>query len=68
MAQEKWLSKNAPQKHLKTILSLKTAHKHIGTTLQRLKVDSKSLNTHLEWSYRILKISKTMTFSSAGLQ
>ena len=59
--------KNAPQKNLKTILSPKTVHKCIGTTLQRLKIDSKSLKTHLEWSYRISKISKTTTFSSDGL-
>ena len=48
-------------------LSLKTVRKCIGTTLQKLKIDSKSLKTRLEWSYRISKISKTTTFSSAGL-
>ena len=45
----------------------KNVHKRIGTTLQKLKIDSKSLKTCLEWSYRILKISKTTTFSSVGL-
>ena len=34
-------SQNVPQKTtLKTILSQKTVHKHIDTTLQRLKIDS----------------------------
>ena len=41
-----WLPKKCtPKYHLKTILSQKTVHKHIGTTLQRLKIDSKSLDT-----------------------
>ena len=35
--------KCAPKNHLKTILSQKTVHKCIGTTLQGLKIDSKSL-------------------------
>ena len=60
--------KNEPRKnHLKTILSRKTVHKRIATTLPRLKIDSKSLKTRREWSYQILKISKTTTFSSDGL-
>ena len=59
--------KTCPKIHLKTIISQKTYHKHIGTTLQRLKIDSKSLKTCLESSYWILKISKTATFSFAGL-
>ena len=61
-----WLPKNVPKNNFITILSQKTVHKCIGTTLQRLKIDSKSLKTRLEWSYQILKISKTTTFLSAG--
>ena len=56
--------KCAPKNHLKTILSQKSV---IGTTLQKLKIDSKGLKKCLEWSYLILKISKTTTFSSADL-
>ena len=57
--------KRAPKNNLKTILSQKTVHKCIGTTLSKLKINSKSLKTHLEWSYS--KISKTTTFSSDSL-
>ena len=59
--------KRGPKIHLKTILSQKTVHKRIVTTLQRLKIDPKCLKTRLESSYRVLKISKTTTFSPAGL-
>ena len=40
----------------KTTLKQQTVHKHIGT---KAKIDTKSLKTRMEWSYRILKISKT---------
>ena len=56
-----WLpKKHIPKNNLKTIPSPKTVYKCIGTTLQRLKIDSKSLKTRLEWSYRISKISSAI--------
>ena len=55
-----WLPKKCAPKNLKTMLSQKTVHTCIGTTLPRLKIDLKSLKTCLEWSYRILKIFETI--------
>ena len=54
-----WLpKKRALKNNLKTILSPKTVHKYIGTTLQSLKIDSK-LKDMSGVGYRISKISKT---------
>ena len=51
--------KMCPKYHLKT---QKTVHKCIGATLPRLKIDSKSLKTRLEWGYQILKFLKQQLF------
>ena len=39
----------------------------VHLTKVKNKINSKSLKISLEWSYRILKISKTTSFSSDGL-
>ena len=54
--------KNMPWKsHLKTILSQKTVHKIIGTTLQRLKINSKSLNTCTKFNTCTVVFRKLLT-------
>ena len=56
-----------PKKQPWNNTTTKTAHKCIVTTLLRLTINSKSLKTHLESSYWILKTSKTTSFSSDSL-
>ena len=63
-SQKTRLEKTTLKQYYHKKLAINALH---GTTLPRLKIDSKSLKTRLEWRYRILKISKTTTFSSASL-